>query len=59
MSENKLTDVPAAFEILLEEIEAEIEFINQMGCKALNVEITRVFKQLPNAPRSLALFGIK
>jgi len=34
VSENKLTDVPAAFEILLEEIEAEIEFINQMGCKA-------------------------
>lgn len=34
MSGNKLTDVPAAFEILLEEIEAEIEFINQMGSKA-------------------------
>lgn len=33
MVENNLADVPAAFEILLEEIEAEIEFNNQIGSK--------------------------
>ena len=30
---NNEADVPAAFEILLEEIEAEIEFNNQIGAK--------------------------
>jgi len=33
MIENNPTNVVAAFEILLEEIEAEIDFINQVGAK--------------------------
>jgi len=34
MIENNPTNVVAAFEILLEEVEAEIEFINRVGAKA-------------------------
>jgi restriction system protein len=34
MMENNSTSVAAAFEMLLEEIEAEIEFVNQVGARA-------------------------
>lgn len=34
MIENNLTNVVAAFEILLEEIEAEIQFVNRVGARA-------------------------
>ena len=34
MIENNPTNVIAAFEILLEEIEAEIDFVNQVGAKS-------------------------
>ena len=33
MIENNPTNVVAAFEILLEEVEAEIDFISQVGAK--------------------------
>jgi hypothetical protein len=34
MIENKPQNVIAAFEMLLEEIEAEVEFVNSIGSKA-------------------------
>jgi hypothetical protein len=34
MMENHPTSVAAAFEILLEEIEAEIDFVNRAGARA-------------------------
>lgn len=37
MIENNPSDVASAFEILLEEIEAEIEFINRVGAKAFQM----------------------
>ena len=35
MIENNLTNLVAAFEMALEEIEAEIEFTNKVGARAL------------------------
>src|SRR5438552_10886637 len=34
MIENNLTSIVAAFEMLLEEIEAEIDFVNRVGARA-------------------------
>ncbi len=34
MMENNSTSVAAVFEMLLEEIEAEIDFVNQVGARA-------------------------
>jgi hypothetical protein len=34
MFENSTTSVAAAFEMLIEEIEADIDFVNQQGSKA-------------------------
>jgi hypothetical protein len=52
--ENNPQDVLSAFEILLEEIEAEIEFVNGLGSK-----IKALFPALPRVNQRPRFSGMK
>lgn len=56
MIENDPTNVVAAFEILLEEIETEIEFVNRVGAKAFEARdyerAREAWSEPPSSPHS-------
>jgi len=59
MIENTTTSIVAAFELLLEEIEAEIEFVNRTGAQAFEVRDYRRAKEAAERAEQITSFRDK